>query len=218
MTTFTEDLNEGAGGILTAAEYSADLGDGATGGWFFWIKSKILGERADAAVEGGATAGTVVALLKGLQKAIGINTTASTPTGDGYVIPLLKAIRDNARTGTPGDATRSNGSSGNVANASAAASIPATSAKTGYLTGIEFTATGATAASNVVATITGLLGGTISFIVAVPAGVNTQVSPIILQFQRPLPASAVNTAITLTVPALGAGNTHCVANIHGYII
>lgn len=107
-------------------------------------------------------------------------------------------------------------SSGNVANATAAATLAAQSGKTNYLTGIEITGAGATASSVVAATVTGLLGGTRTLIVAVPAGVTTGIAPIVEQFNKALKGAAANTAITLTLPALGAGNTNAAVSLQGF--
>lgn len=107
------------------------------------------------------------------------------------------------------------GTSGNVANASAAASLTAAASKTNYVTGVDISFAGATAASVVTATLTGLLGGTQSYSIAVPAGAAVQGTPLTLRFTPPHPASAANTAITITLPALGAGNTNAAVNIRG---
>jgi len=107
-------------------------------------------------------------------------------------------------------------SSGNVANAQAQATFAADAKQLWYLTGLEITYSGATAAGVVVATITGLLGGTIDYVVPVPVGVSVGAVPISVQFGHPLAGAAPNTAIVATVPALGSGNTNCVLNIHGF--
>ena len=107
--------------------------------------------------------------------------------------------------------------SGNVANAAAVAALPAVAAKTNYITKADFFSGGATSASIVLATVAGLLGGTRSFPVAVPAGVLVG-GMVTLTFDPPLPASAVNTAITVTLPALGAGNTNASATVSGLLI
>lgn len=107
-------------------------------------------------------------------------------------------------------------SSGNVANATAAATIPAVVGRTGYLTGVELTGAGATAGSVIAFTITGLLGGTTTHIVAIPAGVTTSITPLILVFPIPIPASAVNTAIAASAPAFGAGNTNAAVVLRGF--
>ena len=109
-------------------------------------------------------------------------------------------------------------SSGNVANASAVATISAVAAKTAFLTGFEITGAGATAGSVVVATITGLLGGTASYAVAAPTGATVGLTPMSMQFNPPLPASAVNTAIVVTLPALGLGNTNAAVVAHGQYV
>jgi hypothetical protein len=109
-------------------------------------------------------------------------------------------------------------SSGNVANAAATATIPAAAAKTGYLTGFEITGAGATAGAVVLATITGLLGGTATYAVVVPAGITTSITPLTVEFGPPLPASAVNTAIVVSLPALGLGNTNAATVAHGFCL
>jgi hypothetical protein len=218
MTTFSTTIHQDQNGIKTSSQYG-DRGD-AIDDWFLLMRAadgadSTQGAMADAAVEGGATSGSIVALLKGLQKALGVNTDASAPSGNGYSIPLLKAIRDTLRLRRPSDATWMAATSGNVANTNAVATLAGSASVTNYLSGVEITFCGATGASNVIATITGLLGGTKSFVVAVPAGINTQGESLIIDFDPPLPASAANTAITVTLPALGAGNTHACVNAHG---
>lgn len=124
-------------------------------------------------------------------------------------IPLV-ALAD-AGGGTPVMA-----SSGNVANATATATLPATAGVTNFITGFSITFAGATAASVVVATVTGLLGGTMSYVIAVPAGATVGGQPVAVDLAVPHPASAPNTAITLTLPALGAGNTNAAVGIRGF--
>ena len=93
---------------------------------------------------------------------------------------------------------------GNQANT---VTLPAAATKTTYITGFEITGMGATAAAGIVATLTGLLGGNaLNYIVGVPAGAGVPINPLTVEFDPPLPASAVNTAIVLTVPTFGAGN------------
>ncbi len=107
-------------------------------------------------------------------------------------------------------------SSGNVANAAANATVPAVAARTGYLTGIEITGAGATAGGVVLATITGLLGGTVTYNIVVPTGATTSITPLVVEWNPPLPAAAVNTAIVVSLPALGAGNTNASTVAHGF--
>jgi hypothetical protein len=107
-------------------------------------------------------------------------------------------------------------SSGNVANASAVATIAAPANGRNYVTGFIVTATGATAASIVLITLTGLAGGTMTFVYAVPAGVLVGAQPYVVPFSSALPASADGTAVTLTLPALGTGNTNAAVVLTGY--
>ncbi len=82
-------------------------------------------------------------------------------------------------------------------------------------TGFEITGAGATAASLVTATLTGCLGGTRSYVIAVPAGVSAGITPLVVKFDPPLPSATNGTSIVLNVPSLGAGNTAAAANIQG---
>jgi hypothetical protein len=120
------------------------------------------------------------------------------PMGTGYTVNQTPAEK-----GTTG------------ANASITAVLPAQSGFTNYVSGIKITGGGATAASLITATLTGLTN-TLSYVIAVPAGATLGIVPLVVEFDPPLPASAANTAITLTVPAAGTGNTAMSAVIHGF--
>ena len=103
-------------------------------------------------------------------------------------------------------------SSGNVAAATATATCPAVAGATNYLTGFDITSAGATAAAVVSPTVTGVLGGTRTYTYEAVAGV-TLADPILaLSFVPPLQASATNTAIVVSMPSLGAGNTNATVN------
>lgn len=106
--------------------------------------------------------------------------------------------------------------SGNVANASAAATLTGTATTTVYIAGFEITGSGATAGLPVTVTIAGLLGGTRSYTYSFVAGVLVANVPLIVQFDSPLPASAVNTAIVVTCPASGTGGTNNTVVAHGF--
>jgi hypothetical protein len=106
--------------------------------------------------------------------------------------------------------------SGNVANASAVATLAAVATKTTYISGFSVTGAGATAGLPVIVTVAGLLGGTQSFIYAAAAGVLVANTPLHIQFAEPIPASAINTTIVVTCPALGAGNTHNCVTAQGF--
>jgi hypothetical protein len=109
-----------------------------------------------------------------------------------------------------------NASSGNVAAAIANATLAAVASKTAYLTGFEVTGAGATAGLPVLVTVTGLLGGTLTYIYTAIAGVLLANQPLIVEFNPPLPASAQNTNIVVSCPSLGAGNTNNTVNAHGF--
>lgn len=94
--------------------------------------------------------------------------------------------------------------------------LPAAVGAYTHIQGFVVSGAGATGASVVDITITGLLGGTMTFKLAIPAGATTGFAPLVVNFPRPLPASASNTAITLNVPSFGAGNLHAAATAFGF--
>lgn len=110
-------------------------------------------------------------------------------------------------------ATPIRGASGNVANANAVATLTGTATTTVYITGFTCTAGGATAAAEVDVAVTGPLGGTMTYTQGAPLGATVPPSILNVIFNPAYPASAVNTTIVVTMPALGAGNAHaaCVA-------
>lgn len=116
----------------------------------------------------------------------------------------------------PAGATILGATSGNVANASAVATLAGAAAKTTYISGFQVTGAGATAGLPVVVTVTGLLGGTQSFIFVFPAGALVGAQPLVVNFSYPIPASAVNTPIVVTCPAGGTGNTNAVVSAQGF--
>lgn len=102
-----------------------------------------------------------------------------------------------------------------------AATLAATTGKLNYLTGFDITGGGATAASVIDVTITGLLGGTVVYSLAVEAGATAPVNAqggLSVRFPHPVPASAVNTAIAVSVPTFGSGNTDASVVAHGFQI
>ena len=88
--------------------------------------------------------------------------------------------------------------------------------KTTYITGFEVTGGGATAASVITVTVTGTVSGTLNYNIVVPAGVTTSITPLVVEFTIPIPASALNTSIVVNVPSFGAGNTNAAAVAHGF--
>lgn len=108
-------------------------------------------------------------------------------------------------------------SSGNVAAAVAAATLPAVLNKTNFLSGFDVTSAGATAAAVVNLTITGLLGGTRSYVYTAVAGATLANPNLVVNFDPPLPASGPNVAIVVSLPSLGAGNTNACVNAEGFL-
>lgn len=102
------------------------------------------------------------------------------------------------------------------AAAAIAATLPAAAGATTFITGFEVTGTGATAGSIITITVTGILGGTKSYVYVVPAGVGAAAPTLTVEFSRPIPASALNTAIAVNVPSFGAGNTNAAVTAHGF--
>jgi hypothetical protein len=109
-----------------------------------------------------------------------------------------------------------NASSGNLANATATATLAGVSNLTNWITGFEITNGGATSANCVTATVTGLVGGTESYTVCAPAGPGVAATPLLVQYTSPVPAAGPGVSIAVSLPALGAGNTNTTVNLHGY--
>jgi len=107
-------------------------------------------------------------------------------------------------------------SSGNVAAAVAAATLSGVADKTTYLSGFQVNGTGATGTSTVLVTITGLVGGTLTFPLVVVAGAGLPNQPMNINFAVAIPATAPNTAIVVSCPSLGAGNLNNAVNAQGF--
>lgn len=104
------------------------------------------------------------------------------------------------------------------ANAVQTATITPGAGVTAFITTLRIEGLGATGATEVQATLTGVLGGTITYPVSVPAGATTPITPVTDSFgTRGLPGSAAGQAISLSLPAFGAGNTFEEASITGYL-
>lgn len=93
------------------------------------------------------------------------------------------------------------------AAAAISATLAAAAGKTTYLTSFVVTGGGATAASLVTVTVTGVIGGPLSFVMAIPAGATVGVTPLNVALPVPIAATAPNTAIVVNVPSFGVGNT-----------
>lgn len=121
-------------------------------------------------------------------------------------------------TPMPSGATALTGASGNVANAAAVGTLTSAASRLAYITGFEITGAGATAGAVVSVTVTGTIGGTLTYTYTAATGATVTNEPLVVPFTTPIPASAVNTNIVVTCPALGIGNTNNTAVAHGYLI
>lgn len=92
--------------------------------------------------------------------------------------------------------------------------VPARAGERFYVEGYGIQGLGATAASSINATLTGL-GTTKSEVLVIPAGIALQGPNIERVYNKPL-AGAIGSAITLSVPSFGAGNTKALACVWGY--
>jgi hypothetical protein len=96
-------------------------------------------------------------------------------------------------------------------------SLPAVPGQTNSVSGFEITGTGATAGSTIVVTLTGIVGGTASYDLVIPAGAGLAVNSLLVEFPVAIQATGPNVAITLNVPSFGAGNLNATAAIHGFV-
>ena len=106
--------------------------------------------------------------------------------------------------------------SGNVAATPAVATLPGAPGLTTFISGFEITASGAAAASCVNATVTGLVSGSLAYVFCAPAGVTAPAPALVVNFNPPIPAASVNTAIAVTLPSLGGGNANAAVATHGF--
>ncbi len=112
-------------------------------------------------------------------------------------------------------------SSGNVAAATATATLAAVVGRTNFLEGFDLTGSGPTTASAILVTVTGLLGGTQTWTLTPLAGVLLAAYPngvMSFRFPTPLAASAPNVAIAVVVPSLGGGSTNSCAVAYGLLV
>lgn len=126
------------------------------------------------------------------------------------------AATGSGTAGYPAGATPVSASSAIVGNANAVATLAGVANKTTYITGWTCSSGGATSAAAVDLAITGVLGGTIHHSYIFPVGALVPAYPVVEQYNPPLPASAVNTSIVVTLPAGGSGNTSASCNAQGF--
>jgi hypothetical protein len=127
------------------------------------------------------------------------NFTAGGPFGQPYPSPVMATASGGAGTNAP--------------------ALAAVAGKTNYLEGFDLTGGGATGAGFATVTITGLLAGTLVITAAVAAGATAPAftgGVFSIRFPTPLPASAVNTAITVSCGTYGTGNTSAQCTAYGF--
>jgi hypothetical protein len=114
------------------------------------------------------------------------------------------------------------GSAQNATAGAMVATIASAAGRTAYITGFDVTGTGATSGVGINVTITGLAtaaGTTLNYGLQIPAGVTVAMTGggLFVKFDKPLPASAANTNILVSVPSFGSGNTECAVNAYGFL-
>jgi hypothetical protein len=121
-------------------------------------------------------------------------------------IPAYDATSDATRSLEVPAALPVLAQSSGTGNAIQTATLAGVAGKTTVITGFQCTSAGATAALVVTVVVSGLLGGNQNYTYVFPAGVSTPGYGLFVQWATPLVASAVSTAIVVTMPAGGAGN------------
>lgn len=164
----------------------------------------------------------VPGLARGHDGRVGVPTSGITGlNGDqvSHIVPAVFPLTTPYPVGADGStATPVTATSGNVAAAVATATIPAVAGKTAYISGFDINGGGATAALIVNPTVTGVISGTKTYTYGAALGATIINTPLSVIFNPPIPASAVNTAIAVNCPSLGAGNTNNTVNAYGFYI
>lgn len=128
---------------------------------------------------------------------------------------LLAGAAD-AQSPPAGQGVEVTASSGNVAAATATATLAAATGKVTYICGFAATAGGATAAATVNLTVTNVVTGTMTYNFSAALGVDAPSPPLVVTFNPCVSANAPNTTIPVSMPTLGAGNAHASVNAWGY--
>lgn len=130
------------------------------------------------------------------------NLTGNASTQDSSNVPIINNDITVNTTGVAGATT---------------ITIPAVAGQLAYLSSFEIYTGGATTGALVVCTITGLKGGAVSIPVAIPTGPALASPYTWVAYDIAIPASGVNTAIVLTIPA-AAGRTNCAGTLRGFYL
>ncbi len=108
--------------------------------------------------------------------------------------------------------------SNNTVAANSVVTLTIPSAKMGYLDGFDVDGTGASSAGSVTVVVSGILGGSLSYIMPIVAGNTNACNPLVRRFNPPLQASAVNTNIVISVPSFGSGGLAQSTNAYAHYI
>lgn len=100
--------------------------------------------------------------------------------------------------------------------AAVTATLPAVTGKTTFICGFAMTSGGTTTAVFANATVTGTIGGTLNFAYGDPAPAAGQGRLVVGFSPVCIPASAQNTAISVTQPGGGTGTTAAAVSVWGY--
>src|SRR5713101_1866862 len=127
------------------------------------------------------------------------------------VTPQGQQVVGNLTPGTPITASATG------TTAAITATLAGVANKTTYITGLVVTTNNPTAATNSTVTVAGTVSGSLVYGLntEIAAAATPQPAPLVIQFSSPIPASAVNTAISVTLSALGAGGVGQV-NVTGF--
>jgi hypothetical protein len=135
----------------------------------------------------------------------------------GLVLSLFFAPAPaRAQVGNPGAGVQVTASSGNVAAATATATLAAALGKVTYICGFSITSAGSTAAAVVSPTIANIVTGTMTFTYATVVGVTLANAPLVIAFNPCISGSTPNTAVAVSMPSLGAGNTNTTVSAWGF--
>ena len=140
------------------------------------------------------------------------------PAGLQWEVEQVDVFANDPFTQVAGTTTVSANQQGTGAASAIVLTVPAQAGKTNQVSGFQVTGGGATAASVITVTLAGVQGGTQTFDIAVPAGAAAGITPLEVTFNPPLVASGPNTAIVLTVPSFGAGNTNSAAELDAQVV
>lgn len=167
---------------------------------------------ADATLTAGTAPSKALALAGQYLKFSTLPACATAQTAALQIDPAGNQKVGVVPLGTPVYGTAS---SGGAAAANVSLTIPANTM--GYLDGFDIDGLGATAGSAVAVTITGLVGGTLTYLIGVPAGVTVPFAHS-KRFNPPLQGSTMAQAIGVTVASFGSGNTASTNNTYGHYV